>query len=417
MHSLRSFFWGVLYEVKSMFNILRHAKHKMSSLSAVFNHNVRTLNSEFDHGNVDHSSSWKNRYLDFYPGQTLQEKIHNRISKLDNSATPPKIRNSGSKNDSVVAVEMLLTASPEYFKHNSYSHLMDWYKTNVTALQARYGENLIHVALHLDESTPHIHAIYTPIIKKTTKNRKAKSNEEKDLYSWVFDAKTMTSRENLIDAQDYFYKKNMFLGLKRGVSAAKKKALGMPARHRSLKELRTQQQQEEILKTSEALERLSKGLVSANSDLGNVKREKDALTADLVAVREERDSILKQQEILRERLSKYFYLENGVTKLHDEFLPLAQSYLNSKLPEHLKTIEFDLTRRESRLSWREKMIEKEWDRTAIGKLEHENKNLKMKLSQAEYLVSQYKSVLNDHKIEFEIGSDNQNSPASMLFKK
>ena len=41
--------------------------------------------------------------------------------------------------------------------------LKAWVKCNMKALRKKFGENLIDVTLHLDEATPHMHAVIVPV--------------------------------------------------------------------------------------------------------------------------------------------------------------------------------------------------------------------------------------------------------------
>lgn len=72
--------------------------------------------------------------------------------------------------DAVYCVEVLLSASPEYFrpaqpeKYGEYEpeRLQAWVDASMSWLQRRYENNLVLVELHLDETTPHIEAYMVP---------------------------------------------------------------------------------------------------------------------------------------------------------------------------------------------------------------------------------------------------------------
>lgn len=75
------------------------------------------------------------------------------------------------RRDNVVAAEIVLTANPGFFRtdptaYGSYEddRVRAFAERAVTWLHERYGENLVSVALHLDEATPHIHAIIVPLV-------------------------------------------------------------------------------------------------------------------------------------------------------------------------------------------------------------------------------------------------------------
>lgn len=65
------------------------------------------------------------------------------------------------RSNAVLAVEMLLTASPEWF-HDGGS-VESWSDHCIAWLDARYGRNCVNVCRHDDETTNHIHATIVPI--------------------------------------------------------------------------------------------------------------------------------------------------------------------------------------------------------------------------------------------------------------
>lgn len=65
------------------------------------------------------------------------------------------------RSNAVLAVEMLLTASPEWFRNGG--SVESWTDHCIAWLDARYGKNCVNVCRHDDESSNHIHAVITPI--------------------------------------------------------------------------------------------------------------------------------------------------------------------------------------------------------------------------------------------------------------
>lgn len=72
------------------------------------------------------------------------------------------------RKNAVLAVEMVLSASPEYFKDQACLDI--WVKKNMEWLKKEYGKNLVNAVLHLDEQTPHIQAFIVPLDKKNKLN-------------------------------------------------------------------------------------------------------------------------------------------------------------------------------------------------------------------------------------------------------
>jgi hypothetical protein len=78
------------------------------------------------------------------------------------------------RDDQVRAMEVVLTASPEWFRRGADGQAEDmreskWVADNLHFLKEKFGEkNVVSFTLHQDEKTPHVHAVVVPI---TDKNR------------------------------------------------------------------------------------------------------------------------------------------------------------------------------------------------------------------------------------------------------
>jgi hypothetical protein len=207
----------------------RIQKLKSSNLSGVQSHNER----EFD---VPNSDELKRRYNRRLVGEeSLKNVVMDRISKCG-----IKIIESG-KNASTVAVEILLSASPGYFRDDPDAYgkydldkMESWLDRNVEFLKNKYGENLVCLDLHLDEATPHLHAIVTPIIEKDRKHRR--TNEQiqikqpaKTYRALSLDAKNIFNRTALIKLQDEAALAVSDLGIFRGMRGSK--AEHTPTKH------------------------------------------------------------------------------------------------------------------------------------------------------------------------------------------
>lgn len=130
------------------------------------------------------------------------------------------------KNASVIAVEMVLSASPEFFRDDpadvgnfDQRKMEQWRDANLKFLTEKYGDNLVRVDVHLDEATPHMHAIITPLVDKQRKIR------GQDAYKnvTVLDAKHMFNRSELIKLQTEGAEAVAHLGIERGIRGSKAK--------------------------------------------------------------------------------------------------------------------------------------------------------------------------------------------------
>ena len=67
------------------------------------------------------------------------------------------------RKDAVLAFEVFLGASPDWFATQSPEQVEAWSLANVEWLKSRFGSNLMQVVLHTDEQTPHLHAYCHPV--------------------------------------------------------------------------------------------------------------------------------------------------------------------------------------------------------------------------------------------------------------
>ena len=87
-------------------------------------------------------------------------------------------------------VQMVLSASPEYFRDEGQGpgqwndrKMREWGQKSFEWLKAEYGDDLVHVALHLDEDTPHLHALIVPTYeRKARKPGRRKRNETEEEF-------------------------------------------------------------------------------------------------------------------------------------------------------------------------------------------------------------------------------------------
>lgn len=125
------------------------------------------------------------------------------------------------RTDAVYCVEILLTASPQYYRPNDptragYYHedkLKQWVDANLKWLQETYQDRIVRCELHLDEATPHLHAYLVPL----DKDGQLRCNH-------FFDG-----RQKMMAFQDDYHTAMQHLGLERGIKGSK-------AQHQDIKD-------------------------------------------------------------------------------------------------------------------------------------------------------------------------------------
>lgn len=178
----------------TMYATIKHAKIKSTTKGIAAAHNNRTQQDPKKRENINPKLEKLNRYS----GDTVA-----RI----NAKLP-----ADRRKDAVEAVEVVLSASFEFFdkiekdreKLSKNPKFNQWVKASEDYLKKEFGSNLVDITLHMDEKTPHLHAMFVPL---TPDGRLC--------------AKEMTSRMTLIKRQtDYAAAMSPF-GLERGESAEK----------------------------------------------------------------------------------------------------------------------------------------------------------------------------------------------------
>lgn len=171
-----------------------HLEKGKGNLSGLGSHIDRTRIPK----NADPEKQILNEHL--FGKETLTKDINKRIAEAGS-----KVRA-----DSVKALSIVLTGSHERMKEieGNSKMLKAWKEENLKFLVERFGEkNLMRFSLHMDERTPHIHAVLVPITNDGRLNAK----------------EIVGGPKGLKELQDQYAKRMEQFGLKRGLenSAAK----------------------------------------------------------------------------------------------------------------------------------------------------------------------------------------------------
>ena len=175
-------------------------------IAACDKHNER----ERETPNADANKSASNECFVGNNGKSLVDLVWEQIG--DNGGK--KVRTSADpKHSAVLAFEMTLSASPEYFRPDNpgaagewkVDKLAAWEQLSAQWLIERYGDNLVRATFHRDESTPHIHAVIVPLNEKGHINAK----------------NYIGGREKLAALQDSYAEAMQPLGLSRGIRGSK----------------------------------------------------------------------------------------------------------------------------------------------------------------------------------------------------
>lgn len=212
--------------------ILRTAKHKSArSVGGMGRHMNRTratanADPESRHLNATWmpDSGWV-RWSNRAP-RNLSDQLRERLDDF-------KQRGGVLRSDSVLAVELMLSASPHWFEQATADQRQDWLERSVAWIADTFGrENVLQVALHLDETTPHLHAFLVPEIQMVeTRGRKKKDPAKaaaKAAKPALAASHWLDGRAKLGELQDRYAAAVAPLGLERGMK-------GSGAKHRTIR--------------------------------------------------------------------------------------------------------------------------------------------------------------------------------------
>lgn len=131
-----------------MFCIMRTEKRKKSDLSGIQKENTRT------------ATEYNNRVA---PGMdifnvTLKES-NNWLQDINNEI---KAAGAKTRSNSVLALDTIYTASPNFFQGKTNQQNDDFFKDCLQFHQEHFG-HIISAVIHYDETTPHLHVISVPL--------------------------------------------------------------------------------------------------------------------------------------------------------------------------------------------------------------------------------------------------------------
>jgi Plasmid recombination enzyme len=300
--------------------IARIAKLKQANIAGSGMHVSRGRNTP----NADRSKLKDNQTLIHNHDQHLPlgEVVHHKIHSVEQQR---KIRT-----DAVYAVEILLTASPEYFRPDDPSNygdyqadkLADWTRATVEWLEREYADKIVRAELHLDEATPHIHAYLVPTDQNGQLNCK----------------KIFGGRAKMFAFQDSYAAATKHLGLERGVKDAQ-------AEHTTVKDYYSV-----VNSASQELDPNDLHAVQARAvAYAQMQIEHQELQRRLKLVAQQRDELAKKLAITQESVAVQAQINQALT-MPEPLISIGRIACELRLPpgqidEQMKPIELVMNTR------------------------------------------------------------------------
>ncbi len=191
---------------KAQHAILRFAKYKGPEISRIEAHNERTKEIYTSNPDVDTARSKQNFHL-VTPERKYRAEAERQIAQAG----------CRTRSDSVRVVEVLFTASHDFFKGKSKGEIRAFFEECMAFLAQRQDPaTYLSAVVHMDEKTPHMHLSFVPL----TADRRLSAKE------------IVGNRQKLTQWQDAFWEHMVkkYPDLERGESASKTGRTHIPPR-------------------------------------------------------------------------------------------------------------------------------------------------------------------------------------------
>lgn len=158
--------------------ILRFQKRKAGSIASCECHNERRKEAYKSNPDIDVERSKLNYHLVNPPRYTYKKEINRMVKEAG-----CKVRR-----DSVMMVETLITASPEFMNSLPPEEQKKYFTMALDFIAERVGrQNILSAVVHMDEKTPHMHLCFVPITPDNRLSAKAFLGNQKSLSQWQSD--------------------------------------------------------------------------------------------------------------------------------------------------------------------------------------------------------------------------------------
>ncbi len=229
----------------------------------------------------------KEKYVKGFHNLTKEyRKQHEEKQKTERDDRKRSYSEMLNKSKSVVADELLFTATSKFFKDKDKDFILEWANTCMDFVYNDLGytkEQVLHCTLHLDEATPHIHCVVVPLVKKLDK----RTNTERYTIS---KKQYIKDKLHLSQLQDIYNDRLREKGydLERGIK-------GSNAKHQKVREFKKTTRYYE-----NKVETINKRLDSAMNDFEEKMKTTKNTIIDKEYVKVKKDTFDSMQNVIKE---------------------------------------------------------------------------------------------------------------------
>ena len=154
--------------------IMRFAKYKGPEITNIEAHNERRKEKYASNPDIDLSRSKYNFHL-IEPSQRYRAEAERQISAVG----------CRTRKDSVRVVEVLFTATPDFFKGKNRAEVKAFFTEALRFFEKQQAkETILSAVVHMDEKTPHMHLSFVPLTPDGRLSAKEIVGNKKKLTWW-----------------------------------------------------------------------------------------------------------------------------------------------------------------------------------------------------------------------------------------
>ena len=260
------------------------------------------------------------------------KKEHEERMKTERADRKKRYHEMLNSSKNVVADELVMTASHNFFKDMSREQIKEWADTCMEFVYNDLGykkEQILHATVHLDEETPHIHCVVVPLVKKL-------DNRTKTERYTISKKQYIKDKLQLSQLQDMYHKRLTEKGydLERGIK-------GSDNQHIKIKEYKKMTK-----KLNQELNVRNNRIDKAMADFEEkMKTTKQTLIIDKDFVKIKKDTFESMNNVISES-KKVMELQPKLQTIFNEVDSYANSYKslekeNQKYKKEISKLEYE----------------------------------------------------------------------------
>lgn len=294
-------------------------KCKKNDLKGLLNHIERGLiEKKMNHKNPNINNQETGKNINFYFDKNENDFSEcTDISQIENALTDRlKTVKKPLRKDAVIVRPLILQLDPEYYRdyededYDSIDTMIEW------AFNTFGQENIIGGSLHLDEASPHLHLLFTPVTDDGRLSQK----------DWFKSPKELTEMHNSLRKYMSDFGYDIEMNRKKTTKQVKRLTETEYRDYKELEEkaLNVKNDSYMLEKKSKRLNNLQASLKARESDL---KAREEALASQWAEIQAKQEEAFKMQSDASERLSECDKLLNDIenAKLDTSFEKWASS--------------------------------------------------------------------------------------------